>query len=691
MGAGAMLVGIAWRSGGGRPPLALMAIDAFVMGAATFVGSVTGALPWVHFAVLCLVALLAGLLVGVGNRGAVVGTQAIIAVVVFGRFSEPAAPALGLAGLVFAGGCAQVLFVALARWPSPLRTQRDATAAAYRALATLAAAPTATSSLPAGEALDQAGATLSSPHLFGDPAVVTLRALINEGQRIRVQLTVIHALLDRRRAAPRDRHADHFDAAGNHGIALTADALTHIADVIDGEGLAQRPLGVRVTELSSQADALAADLDEREPGPDSGWVDPEALQLSRRMSALAGQLRAVAAQAPAAGQSAGLRSRRPHPRANRPLERVRSELAQLRANVSPRSPAGRHAVRLAVVVAVAELIARRLPLDRSYWIVVAAAAVLRPDFTGTFTRGTERALGTCAGVALAGAIVVIAHPAPGTTVVLVGLLAWAGYATFPASFAAGFGFITAVVVFLINTISPATLAIASARLLDTLVGSAIGLLAYALWPTWSRMPARQALAALVNADRAYVDAVLAAVISGRRAGEDEMRSLSRSARLARTSAEATVAQSLSEPDTRRIDPERSQGALGTLRRLAQSIHALRLDVQDERRRDPVPELARLAGDLDLALARISDVTQTDPRDSLPTLPDLRADYDEFERRSRRADDLDRAALLSELDEIVDAANSLATLAGWETDDVSTQGTQGPRAVADVLPGASDTG
>ncbi len=156
MGAGAMLVGIAWRSGGGRPPLALMAIDAFVMGAATFVGSVTGALPWVHFAVLCLVALLAGLLVGVGNRGAVVGTQAIIAVVVFGRFSEPAAPALGLAGLVFAGGCAQVLFVALARWPSPLRTQRDATAAAYRALATLAAAPTATSSLPAGEALDQA-------------------------------------------------------------------------------------------------------------------------------------------------------------------------------------------------------------------------------------------------------------------------------------------------------------------------------------------------------------------------------------------------------------------------------------------------------------------------------------------------------------------------------------------------------
>ncbi len=684
MAAGAMLVGIAWRSGGGRPPLALMATDAVVMGAATFVGSVTGSLPWLHFAVLCAVALLAGLLVGVGNRGAVVGTQAIIAVVVFGRFSEPAASALGLAGLVFAGGCAQVLFVALARWPSALRTQRDATAAAYRSLATVAAAPTATSTLPAGTALDQASSTLSSPHLFGDPAVITLRALVNEGHRIRVQLSVIHALLDRQRAASSDGHADGFDAAGRHGLALTAAALTLVADAIGGERIAERPLGVRVAELTSQADALGADVAARDP-----TVAPEALALSRRLSGLAGQLRAVAAQAPAASRSAGLRSRRPHPRANRPLERVRSELAQLRANMSLRSPAGRHAVRLAVVVAVAELIARRLPLDRSYWMVVAAAAVLRPDFTATFTRGAERALGTCAGVALAGAIAVVAHPAQGTTVVLVGLLAWAGYATFPASFASGFGFITAVVVFLINTISPSTLAIASARLLDTLIGSAIGLLAYALWPTWSRMPARQALAALVDADRAYIDAVLAAVISGRRARDDQMRSLSRSARLARTSAEATIAQSLSEPDTRRIDPERSQGALGALRRLAQSIHTLRLDVQDERRRDPVPELARLAGDLDLALARISSVTQADPGDGQPTIPDLRADYTEFERRSPPSDDLDRAALLSELDEIVDSANSLATLAGWETDDAPARDAQDARAPADVLRGTSD--
>ena len=49
----------------------------------------------------------------VGNRGGVIGNQAIIAFVVFGRFSEGAAQALGLATLVLTGGLAQVTFLSI--------------------------------------------------------------------------------------------------------------------------------------------------------------------------------------------------------------------------------------------------------------------------------------------------------------------------------------------------------------------------------------------------------------------------------------------------------------------------------------------------------------------------------------------------------------------------------------------------
>jgi uncharacterized membrane protein YccC len=676
IGAGAMLVGTAWRTGGGRPPLALMATDAVLMATSTFVGCVTGSVFWLHLGVLCVWSLMAGLLVGVGNRGAVVGTQAIIAVVVFGRFSQPPLAALGLAGLILAGGGAQVLFLSIVRWPSPLRAQRAATASAYRVLSGLAAASAEVSTLPAATALDEAGATLASPTLFGDPALMTLRSLVNEGHRMRVQLSAIHALLRQQQdvtahpSSPSGQAADRGQGA-DRVLELTATGLGLAAGAIEGDRSAAAALPPQVAELSSEVVALAPD------SPTSGLepatlAGPVALPMARRLSALAGQLRAVCALAPAAGEGGGLRTRRPQRRTNRPIERLRADLGQIRANASLDSPAGRHALRLAVVVPAAELISRQLPLQRGYWVVVAAATTLRPEFAATFTRGTERALGTCVGVALAGAIAVGLHPAGGLTVAIVGVLAWAGYATFPASFAVGFGFITALVVFLLNAISPDTLATASARLLDTLVGGSIGLLVYALWPTWSNASARQSLADVVDAQRDYVSGVLAALIDGRRAEEQQMRALARSARLARTNAEAAVARSLSEPATRRIDADQSQGTLGAMRRLIQAAHVLRLDAQEASDPGSLPTLAPLAADIDSFLKIVETTLKAGPDDRRrpPALADLRASYAAFERTCPR--DRDGAALLAELDEIVDAANSLATLVGLDPVDADQQ-------------------
>ena len=650
MGAGAMLVGIAWRVQGGRPPLVVLTTDALVMALSTFVGSVTGSLVWLHFGLLCLWALSGGLLVGLGNRGGVVGNQAVIAFIVFGRFSQPAGAAAGLAGLVLAGGLAQVLFLSVVRWPTPLRIQRSATAAAYRVLAGLAPASWETSTLPAGTALDEAQSTLASLTLFGDPALMTLRSLVNEGHRMRIELSAIHVLM--RRPDPAREAAEGMLAASARALELTARA-------IEGNRGGRDELSALVRELSAQADALL------------GGPEEDAATLARRLAALAGQLRAVAGMALSAGEGAGLRARRPRAYTHRPLERVRAELAQLRANASLESPAGRHALRLAVVVLGAELISRHLPLQRGYWMVVAAATTLRPEFGATFTRGTERAVGTCIGVALAGGIAVALHPAGAVTIVLVGGLACAGYAVFPASFAAGFAFITALVVFLLNAISPDTLATAWARLIDTLIGGGLGLLAYAVWPTWSETQARQALGDLMAAQRAYLAAILTALVTGRRAEEGEMRPLSRRARLTRTTAEATVARSLSEPATRRIDAEQSQGLLAAMRRLVQAGHVLRLDVEDEHSlREPHPRLLPLRDALSSLLSSVEAALRARPDESpaLPPTPDLRARYTAFARSAP-----DDVGLLDELDEIVDAANSLASLAGVDGASAAVSG------------------
>ncbi len=656
MGAGAMLVGIAWRISGGRPPLALMATDAVGMALSTFVGSITGSTTWLHILVLCLWGLMAGLLVAVGNRGGVIGTQSIIALVVFGRFSQSPEQALGLATLVLAGGLAQVVFLSVVRWPLPLRNQRAATAAAYRALASLAAASDEASTLPAAEAIDEAEAALASPTLFGDAAVTTLRSLVNEAYRMRVQVMAVHTLL-RQLTAGGDARAAAPDGPERRALRLTAAALDTAALAIQGDEQAFHRLLDRSAELDAEVKAYG--------GGDPG---SPALHMDRRLAALAGQVRAVSALSPAAGKGGGLRTRRRYKRTNQPLSRLRTDLEQIRANMSIHSPAGRHAVRLAVIIPAAELIARELPLQRSYWMVVAAATILRPEFGATFTRGAERALGTCLGVALAGAIAVTLHPGGAALIVLVGALAWAAYSLFPASFAVGYGFITALVVFLINVVSPDTLATATDRLVDTLVGGAIGLAAYALWPTWAHTSAWQSLADLVGAERNYVDGVLTAAAEGRRPGDQRMRALARRARLARTTAESTVARSLSEPSTRRIDASQSQRALAAMRRLVQAAHVLRLDVQDERERRPHPGLQELQDGIDEVLEEVQASLQARPQQE-PTpheLPDVRARFEAFQRAC--GEDPEAQALLGELDEMVDAANSLAAAAGLESAD-----------------------
>ena len=300
MGAGAMLVGTAWRVRGGRPPLALLATDAMVMSLSTFVGSVTGSMPWLHFALLCLWTLIGGLLVALGNRGGVVGTQAIIAFVVFGRFSQPAAASAGVAGLVLAGGLSQVLFLTVVRWPTPLRVQRAATAAAYRVLSGLAASSWETSTLPAGTALDEAQATLSSPALFGDPALMTLRSLVNEGHRMRIELSAIHVLM--RRQTPGDPPRE----VAERILESVARALDCAAGAIEGNRSAAAALPGRVGPLSEEADALVRGRDEAAPAP----------ALTRRLAALAGQVRAVSGL-----RGFGTRGRAP----GRPARRARRD------------------------------------------------------------------------------------------------------------------------------------------------------------------------------------------------------------------------------------------------------------------------------------------------------------------------------------------------------------------------------
>lgn len=645
MGVGAMLVGVAWRAGGGPavPPIGTMTAAAAALAIATLCGTLTGRWPWLHLATLALFCLVAGAATSLGRRGTVPGTQALIAFIVFGRFPQPLGPALTGAGLVLAGGAAQIGLAWLVAVPLAWRRQRAGVADAYRRLSDLAGSILG-SSVPAATALDTADRLLAAPALFADQEMTTLATLVAEGRRIRLELIVLGATVDQLRRTDPVLAAELEPELGEV-LERVRDALALVAAAVAGGS--GGPTGL---------EALAATVEDDQTLP---------APIDARVAALAGQVTAaasLAAEAARAGRSGWLYGR-PSRGAGRAARAVVSDLGRIWGAASLQHPAGRHALRLAIVVAGTELLVQRLALPRGYWAVVAAATVLRPSFGATFTRGAERVIGTCAGVVIATLIADAIDPGGWGIVAVVGLLAVCTYAVFAASFTAGVAGLTAVIVFLLHAVAPDSAAIALDRGIDTAIGGAIGLTAYALWPTWSGTSTGWLLADLVDAQREYLRAVLGGLVSGRRpaeSGQSDLRALARGARIAWTDAEAAVTLARSEPPHGHADATVAGTTLGALRRVVHGVHALRLQADTIPDPEPLPALSELAAGLDQSLGLVADQLREGGQRHRK-LPPLRQQY----RKAVRDDPAGLQGLHAPLDELIDATDTVADAIGLE--------------------------
>jgi uncharacterized membrane protein YccC len=141
-----------------------------------------------------------------------------------------------------------------------------------------------------------------------------------------------------------------------------------------------------------------------------------------------------------------------------------------------------YTIRLMVSIGVATVVNEVLPLQRSYWVVLTVAIVLKPDFGSVFARGVQRGVGTIIGAVL-GAVILAVVPYGPWLLVPFGVLA----ALLPYGRARNFGlqavFLTPLVVLLIDLLAPGGWQLAEDRLIDTLIGCAVALLVgYVPWP-----------------------------------------------------------------------------------------------------------------------------------------------------------------------------------------------------------------
>ncbi|MGW7238921.1 FUSC family protein [Streptomyces sp. NPDC054804] len=427
------------------------------------VGVTAGALVygqgWLTVVVITGIAMTSGMISTIGAVSSASGLLLLLNSVIGAGLPLPGA--WWLTPVLMTGGGLLVLLLALLAWP--LRSgvpERTAVAATYRTVADqLTAIGTADA-----EEYDLARHTVTQSLNQSYDLILARRARYRgrsrELTRMLAQLNAITPVME---AAPAAR------LAGKPLPPEIPAAIHHIADAVDTgyTGPMELDLPEPRNETARAVDHALRHLAEVATSPD---VDPRGIddRLGR----------------PAA---LGIRT------------------ARAARNVVLSANSWRYGTRLALCIGIAQALVSLIPVPRSYWVALTVTFVLKPDFGSVFSRALLRALGTVVGLVVAATVLTLVPRGwPDVPVML--LLA----PLIPAVTPRGYGFqtaaITPVILLLSDELNHQGTGLLLPRLLDSLMGCAIALIAgYLLWPeSWrTRVGDRLANAVADTAD--YVD------------------------------------------------------------------------------------------------------------------------------------------------------------------------------------------
>jgi len=214
----------------------------------------------------------------------------------------------------------------------------------------------------------------------------------------------------------------------------------------------------------------------------------------------------------------------PLPLADRPRlgQRWRNKLRELREELIGGWLAWTFTIRLTSCMLVAGALSEGLPLQRSYWVPLTVAVILKPDYGSVFIRAVQRAIGTIVGAVVGAGILAVVPFGPWLLApfgILAALLPWGKAANFglAATFLAPF------VVLLTDLIKQVGWALATDRAIDTIIASLVVLLVgYAPWPmSWhAHLPGKFAETLQQVCD--YMDeSLVTAWATGGQGGNDE--------------------------------------------------------------------------------------------------------------------------------------------------------------------------
>ncbi|WP_406338245.1 FUSC family protein [Streptomyces sp. NBC_00649] len=258
------------------------------------------------------------------------------------------------------------------------------------------------------------------------------------------------------------------------------------------------------------------------------------------------------------------------------------------------SPILRHAIRVSAVAAVGYLIGTALPFGHGYWAPMAAVMVMRPDFSQTYSRAVARFGGTLIGVALATGLVQLVHPGTGLSATLAVTCAGLMYLVMRTGQLAAQACVAAYVVFLLGMGGEAWGQTVPERVVLTLVGGLLAMLAYAVYPAWETPRLRTRLADWLLALGRYGAAVIGRYAEPGGGNLPDVREALLAARTAELAWQEAASRARTEPVRHRgLSRAAADDAEHALRHIGR-VEMLMEAHLPERDATPVPAAARLA-------------------------------------------------------------------------------------------------
>lgn len=632
---GALPAGFVSFNGSGWDRVTAVALASAGMALSTFLAALSARYQlWAMVPIAAVAGYLAGVAVSLGQRLSSAAIQVPVAAQVAVSVPLAPGPAAVRGALVLAGGLFQAV-LAIAWWAArPEGAERQGLARACRDLAAYAGGEARGLLTPPPPLPAQARAVAEAPNpLLSEAMRLALVDLLEQLERARASLTVLARY---RAGTDADRVANLSRAA--------AGQLMQMATVLSAPRRHRRELAA---ELCRRAQDLSVPA-----GAPWRWAG----------EALLGQLRA-AARMVARLDGAARRGRPSTGGRGGRADRLAASARTLRANAGTQTEAGRHGLRLGAVSLAAEVLVIGTRLPEGRWAVLTLLIVLKPDYSTTLLRSGQRALGTAVGAGLGIVAVEVGRLGHPYLLLATAVAVGAAYLLFDLSYALYSLFLTGFIVLLLNILGTPAVPSAQDRLLNTVLGASLAIVAFVLWPTWGGQSAREKFAALLGAQSRFLGDLLKVAAGQPGVERDQLWSLQLTARRARADAEAAAGRLRGEPERPGFAVGMADALAAAVRRLASSELALLALVEDglwEKALVSLPNASHTLSTLSQAVQQNLEYLagmlrqEQRPRD----LASLRPIY-----LSLAAAVPGESALLQACDGVVDAVGTIASVLG----------------------------